>query len=158
MYLAVLSKGQVSFWIRLTLECGILYLGAANAHLHCLDDLQFRIESHAHLFFPSLKCCCLLVGEGCGILQTYCPQFCGNQSHCRSHHLYCWNPTEHLCSVNPPIISEHWTDSKHSWLAIATAADIWNGVLASWLILQGEASSWHTILKDVQCCICTWLV
>ena len=32
-------------WIRPTLEYGsILYSGAANTHLHCLDDLQSRIE------------------------------------------------------------------------------------------------------------------
>ena len=72
----------------------------------------------------SLKCCnyemvcCLLDGEGHGNLQTYCPQFCSYQTHCRSHCLHFWNPAEHLCLVIPAI-SEHWADSSVAgWLLI----------------------------------------
>ena len=42
--------------------------------------------------------------------------------------------------------------AKRSWLA--TAADVWHGLPAD-VILQREVYSWCTILKDVQCCICT---
>ena len=41
--------------------------------------------------------CRLLAGDGCGNLQTYCPQFCDiNQLPCRSHGLHFWDPAEHL--------------------------------------------------------------
>ena len=82
-------------------------------------------------------------------LQTYCPQFCGNQT----HRLYYWNSAEHLCFVNFCIISCRTLDRfslERSWMA--TAADIWNRLPAD-VIIQGEVSSWRTILKDVQCCI-----
>ena len=48
-------------WIRPTLEYGsILYSGAANTQLRCLDDLQSRIEwSRSFVFQPlSLSKCC----------------------------------------------------------------------------------------------------
>ena len=77
--------------------------------------------------------CYLLAGEGHGNLQTYCPQFCDNQIHCRSHYLHSWDPAEHLRFVNP--CNFRTLDRfKHSWLA--TAADIWNGLPAN-VILQG---------------------
>ena len=57
--------------------------------------------------------CRLLAGEGRGNLQTYCPQFRGNQTLCRSHRLYSWDLAEHLRFV----ILEHWTDlSGAGWL------------------------------------------
>ena len=62
--------------------------------------------------------CRLLDGEGHGNLQIYCPQFCSNQIHCRSHCLHFWDPAEHLCLVIPAI-SEHWADSSVAcWLLI----------------------------------------
>ena len=83
--------------------------------------------------------CHLLAGEGHGNLQTYCPQFCGNQTL-----LYSQDPAEHLHFVNP--CNFRTLDRfKHSWLA--TATDIWNQLPAN-MILQGEASGWRTILKD----------
>ena len=95
-----------------------------------------------------------LTGECRGNLQTYCLQFCGNQTLRRSHCLYSWDPAEHLCFVNP--CNFRTLDRfKHNWLA--TAADIQNELPGDF-ILQGEASGWHTILKDVQRCVCTWLV
>ena len=94
--------------------------------------------------------CCLLAGEGRGNLQTYCPQFCDNQIHRRSHCLHFWDPAEHLCFVNP--CNFRTLDRfKRSWLA--AAADIWNGLPAD-VILQGEASGWRTILKEVQRSVC----
>ena len=62
--------------------------------------------------------CRLLAGEGRGNLQTYCPQFYGNQTLRRSHCLYSWNPAERLRFVNP-VILEHWTDlSAAGWLLL----------------------------------------
>ena len=108
----------------------------------------------------SSKCCNYGIGlpsvswRGRGNLQSYCPQFCGNQTLCRSHRLYSWDPAEHLHFVN--LCNFRTLDRfKRSWLA--TAAYIWNGLPAD-LILQGEACGWRTILKDVQHCICTWFV
>ena len=116
-----------------------------------------EMNGNAHLFFNhSLIVEMLQLWDwfaigGHGNLQTYCPKFCGNQTHRRSHRLYSWDPAEHLHSVNP--CNFRTLDRfKHSWLA--TAADIWNGLPAD-MIVQGEASGWRTILKDVQCCICT---
>ena len=43
----------------------------------------------------------ILAGDGRGNLQTYCPQFCGNQTIRRSHYLYSWDPADHLRFVNP---------------------------------------------------------
>ena len=149
-------------WIRPTLEYGSnLYSGAASTHLCCLDDLQSRIErSCSFVFQPLSHCqnaaimglvCRLLAGVGCGNLQTYCPQFYGNQVLRWSYRLYPWDPSEHLRFVNP--CNFRTLDRfKRSWLA--TAADIWNGLPAD-LILQGEACGWRTILKDVQRYICT---
>ena len=154
-------------WIRPTLVYGsILYSGAANIHLRRLVDLQSHIEWSCSFVFQSLShrwnaaimglVCRLLVGEDRGNLQTYCPQFYGNQTLCWSHRLYLWDPAEHLRFVNP--CNFRTLDRfKCSWLAIA--ADIWNGLPAD-LILQGEACGWRTILKDVQHCtymhlICT---
>ena len=127
----MLGKGQVSFtvavhsfltkqdmctiyksWIRPTLEYGnILYSGAASTHLRRLDDLQSRIEQLCSFVFQPLShrrnaaimglVCHLLAGRVVGTLQTYCPQFCGNQTLCWSHRLYSWDPAEHLCFVNP---------------------------------------------------------
>ena len=149
-------------WIRPTLEYGnILYSGAASTHLRRLDDLQSRIERSCSFVFQPLShrrnaaimglVCRLLAGEGRGNLQTYCPQFCGNQTLRRSHRLHSWDPAEHLCFVNPCNFRTLYR-FKRSWLA--TAVDIWNGLPAD-LILQGEACGWRTILKDVQRCICT---
>ena len=147
-------------WIRPTLEYGnILYSGAASTH-H-LDHLQSHIEwSCSFVFQPLSHCqnaaimglvCRLLAGEGRGNLQTYCPQFCGNQTLHRSHRFSSWDHAEHLRFINP--CNFRTLDRfKRSWLA--TAADIWNELPAD-LILQGEACGWHTILKDVQRCICT---
>ena len=149
-------------WIRPTLEYGnILYSGAASTYLRRLDDLQSRIEWSCSFVFQPLShrrnaaimglVCRLLAGEGRGNLQTYCPQFCGNQTLRRSHRLHSWDPAEHLHFVNP--CNFRTLDRfKRSWLA--TAVDIWNGLPAD-LILQGEACGWRTILKDVQRCICT---
>ena len=55
--------------------------------------------------------CCLLAGEGHGNLQTYCPQFCGNQTY---HSLIIFTPGTQLniYVVLIPVISEHWTDSS----------------------------------------------
>ena len=93
--------------------------------------------------------CRLLAGEGHGNLQTYCPQFCGNQTLRQSHRLYSCDPVEHLRFVNP--CNFRTLDPfKRSWLA----TDIWNALPAD-LILQGEAGGWCTIFKDVQRCICT---
>ena len=142
----------------------ILYSGAANIHLRRLVNLQSHIERSCSFVFQSLShrrnaaimglVCRLLAGEGRGKLQTYCPQFYGNQTLCRSHCLYSWDPAEHLRFVNP--CNFRTLDRfKCSWLA--TAADIWNGLPAD-LILQGKACGWRTILKDVQRCICTWFV
>ena len=94
--------------------------------------------------------CHLLAGEGPTTLQTYCPWFCDNQIHRRSHCLPAWEPAEHLRFVNP--CNFRTLDRfKRSWLA--TAADIWNGLPAD-MILQGGASGWHTILKEVQHSVC----
>ena len=148
-------------WIRPTLEHGsILYSGAASTHLRRLDDLQSRIERSCSYVFQPLShhrnaaimglICRLLAGEDRGNIQTYCPQFCGNQT-LRWSRLYFWDPAEHLRFVNP--CNFRTLDRfKRNWLA--TAADIWNGLPAD-LILQGEACGWRTILKDVQCCTCT---
>ena len=103
----------------------------------------------------SSKCCNNGIGlsfvswRGSWNLQIYCPQFCGNQIVCWSHCLYSRDAAEHLCNFR--ILDR----LKHSWLA--TAADIWNE-LPAYLILQGEASGWCSILKDVQRCVCTWLI
>ena len=119
-------------WICPTLEYGnILYSGAASTHLRRLDNLQSRIErSCSFVFQPLSHCqnaaimglvCRLLAEKGCGNLQTYCPQFCGNQTLRRSHRLYSWDPAEHLRFVNP--CNYRTLDRfKRSWLA--TAADI----------------------------------
>ena len=40
--------------------------------------------------------CHLLAGEGCRNLLNYCTQFCGNQTHRRSHRLHSWDPAGHL--------------------------------------------------------------
>ena len=55
--------------------------------------------------------CCLLAGEGHGNLQTYCPQFCGNQTY---HSLIIFTPGTQLniYVVLIPVISEHWADSS----------------------------------------------
>ena len=138
-------------WICPTLEYGsILYSGAASTHLHRLDDLQSWIEwSCSFVFQPPSHhrnaaimglVCHLLAGEGHENLQTEWPQFCGNQTHRRSHHPYSCDPGEYLHFVNP--CNFRTLDIfKRSWLA--TAADIWNGLPAN-VILQGEASGWHT--------------
>ena len=100
--------------------------------------------------------CCVLAGEGRGNLQTYCPQFCGNQTLCRYPYLYSWDPAEHLRFINP--CNFRTLDRfKCTCLTTYTAADIWNGLPAD-IILQGGASGWHTILKVVQRYICTWPV
>ena len=145
------------YWIRPTLEYdSILYSGAANTHLRHLDDLQSRIEWSCSFVFQPLShhwnaaimglVCWLLTGEGRGNLQTYYPQFCGNQTLRRSHRLYSWDPAEYLRFFNPcnfRILDRF----KHRWLA--TAVDIWNGLPAD-VILQGEASGWCTILTQWQ--------
>ena len=132
-------------WICPTLEYGsILYSGAASTHLRCLNDLQSHIERSCSFVFQPFShhrnaaimglVCRLLAGEGRGNLQTYCPQFCGNQTLRRSHRLYSWDPAEHLRFINP--CNFRTLDRfKCSWLA--TAADICNGLPAD-LILQGE--------------------
>ena len=148
-------------WICPILEYGsILYSGAANTHLRRLDDLQSRIERTCSFVFQPRShrrnaaimglICRLLAGEGRGTLQIYCPQFCDNQIHRRSHRLHSWDPAEHLRFVNP--CNFRTLDRfKRSWLV--TAADIWNGLPAD-VILQGEASGWCTILKEVQRSVC----
>ena len=102
-----------------------------------------------YMFSYLNKFCHLLAGEGRGNLQTYCPQFCGNQTHRRSHHLCSLDPDEYLYFANPCNFKT-LDRFKHSWLA--TAADIWNGLPAD-VILQEKASGWCTILKDMQHCI-----
>ena len=82
---------------------------------------------------------------------TSSPQFYANQILRRSHRLYSCDPAEHLCFANPCNIR---TLDRFKCYWLANAADIWNGLPAD-LILQGEDSGWHTILKDVQRCICT---
>ena len=93
-------------------------------------------------------------GQGCGNLQTYCLQFCGNQTLCCSHHLYSWDPAEHLHFVD---LCNFRTMDIFKCTCLATAAGIWNELLVD-LILNGEASGWWTILKDVQHCVRTWLL
>ena len=138
-------------WICPTLEYGsILYSGAANTYLCRLDNLQSRIERSCSFVFKPLSHHQNAAIMGL-VLQTYCPQFCGNQALRRSHRLYSSNPAEHLRFVNA--CNFRTLDRfKRSWLA--TVADIWNELPAD-LILQGEASGWCTILKDVQHCVCT---
>ena len=62
-------------WFHQTLEYGsILYSGAANNHLRCLDDLQSQIERSHSFVFQLLShhqnaaimglVCCLLAVEG----------------------------------------------------------------------------------------------
>ena len=87
----------------------ILYssnIGATTTHLHAL---QSRIERTCSFTFqPFSHCqeaailwlvCRFLAGEGCGNLLNYCPQFCGNQAHRRSHRLHSWDPAGHLILV-----------------------------------------------------------
>ena len=82
--------------------------------------------------------CCVLAGEGRGNLHTYYPQFCGNQTLCRSPYLYSWDPAEHLRFINP--CNFRTLDRFKRWcLTTYTAADIWNGLPAD-IILQGEDS------------------
>ena len=91
--------------------------------------------------------CCVLAREGHGNLQTYCPQFCGNQTLCRSPYLYSWDPAEHSCFINP--CNFRTLDRfKCRYLITYTAANIWNGLPAD-IVLQGGTSGWHTILKVV---------
>ena len=85
-------------------------------------------------------------------LLTCCPQFCGNQTHRRSHCLHSWDPAGHLCFINPCNFKT-LDRFKHSWLATAPA--IWNK-LPTDIILWGEAYGWHTLLQEAQCCICNW--
>ena len=62
------------------------------------------------------------------------PQFCGNQTHRRSHRLHSWDPAGYLRlidSCNFKILDI----LKRSWLATAPA--IWNRLPAD-LILWGE--------------------
>ena len=77
-------------------------------------------------------------GRGCGNLQTYCLQFCGNQTLCWSHRLYSWDPAEHLHFVN---LCNFGTMDIFKCTCLATAAGVWNELLAD-LILNGEASGW----------------
>ena len=148
-------------WIRPALEYGnILYSGAAATHLHRLDALQSRIEGTCSFVFQPLShrqeaaivglICRLLAGEGRGNLLTYCPQFCGNQTHRRSHRLHSWDPAGHLRFINPCDFKT-LDRYKRSWLATAPA--IWNGLPAD-TILWGRAYVWPTILQEAQRCIC----
>ena len=93
---------------------------------------------------------CLLAGEGHGNLLVYCSQFCGNQTHCWSHRLHSWYPAGRLRFINPCDFKT-LDRFKCSWLAAAPA--IWNRFSAD-MILRGEAYGWHTILQEVQRCIC----
>ena len=90
---------------------------------------SLKLNGQAHLFFiRSLigaimeLVCFLLAGEGRGNLQTYASQFCGNQTHRRSHCLHFWDPAEHLHFVNLSNFRTLDSRFKRSWLA--TAADI----------------------------------
>ena len=146
-------------WIRPAIEYGsILYSGAASTHLHRLDNLQSCIEGSCSFVFSTTlsqsKCCNYGIGmpsvswrglwELTDLLPTVLWQ---SDSLSVSSSLL----LGHLSFVNP--CNFRTLDRfKLSWLA--TAADIWNGLPAD-LILQGEACGWRTILKDVQCCICT---
>ena len=94
--------------------------------------------------------CRLLAGEGRGNLLTYCPQFCGNQTHRWSHRLHSWYPAGHLHFINPCDFKT-LDRFKHSWLATAPA--IWNRFPAE-ILLRGETYGWRTILQEAQRCIC----
>ena len=131
----------------ISLKCDLL----PNPHSPLTMDDTIIPKSFSHCRNATIMglVCRLLAGEGRGNLQTYCPQFYGNQTLRRSHRL---DAAEHLRFVNP--CNFRTLDRfKRSWLA--TAAYVWNGLLPADLILQGEVSGWRIILKDVQRCICT---
>ena len=67
--------------------------------------------------------CRLLAREGHGNLLNYCPQFCDNQTHCRSHRLHSWDPARHLRLIDSCNFKT-LDRLKRSWLATAPA--IWN--------------------------------
>ena len=77
--------------------------------------------------------CCLLAREGRGNLLTYCPQFCGNQTHRWSHCCHSWDPAGHLRFINPCNFST-LDRLKQSWLATTPAT--WNRFPAD-IILWG---------------------
>ena len=144
-------------WIHPILEYGnILYLGAANAHLCRLDNLQSCIERTCSVTFQPLLqrrhaaimglACRLLAGEGQGNLSTYCPQLCGTPLLRTSCRLHSCDPAEHLLFVN---CCNFKTLDKFKCSLLATATDIWNSLPAD-MILRGEVSDWHTVLKDIQ--------
>ena len=77
--------------------------------------------------------CHLLAGESRENLPTYCPQFCGNQTHHWSHRLHSWDPAGHLRFINPCDFKT-LDRFKCSWLATAPA--IWNRLPAEILLRE----------------------
>ena len=113
-----------SFW-RLFLGKSLIKNPYELNHLYYLDDLQSKIEWSCSFVFQSLShhqntaimglVCCLLAGDGHGNLQTYCPQFCGNQTFRKSHCLFPGTQLN-IYVLLIPVISEHWTDlSTDGW-------------------------------------------
>ena len=98
-------------WIRPSLEYGaILYSGAAQSHLSCLDSFQASVENMCRVSFPPLIVCCnasilgltcrLLADEGRGNLMTFCPKFKSSSSR-TSNRLHTYDPASHLRFQNP---------------------------------------------------------
>ena len=121
-------------WICPTLEYGnILYSGTATTHLCHLHALQSRIEQTCSFIFQPLSHCQeaaivrlvyrLLAAEGHGNLLTYCPQFCGDQTHRWSLCLHSWDSAGHLRFIDPCNFKT-LDRLKYSWLA--TAPIIWS--------------------------------
>ena len=108
VYVLYTNLGFVQHWnmVRNIFILGLL----VYTHLRRLDALQSRIEQTCSFTFQPLShrrgativglVCHLLAGESHGNLLNYCPQFCGNQTHHRSHRFHSWDPAEHLRLVD----------------------------------------------------------
>ena len=63
--------------------------------------------------------CMMLAGEGCGNLQTYCPQFCAPIRHFVSLIVFTPGTQLNIHVLLIPVISENWIDSSTScWLML----------------------------------------
>ena len=145
-------------WIRPALEYGnILYAGAAFTHLQRLDCLQSRIEQTCCSHFQSLLhrrnasiiglVCRLLVGEGQGNLQNYCPLFHDVDNTLRqSTRLHAWDPAAHLCFIDSTDFRT-LDRFRRSWQVIAV--HLWNNLPPD-LLLTGTTCGWRSILKQTQ--------
>ena len=116
---------------------------------------SLKLYEHAYLFSNPFLIFKRLVGLSSlsqrgpwELADLYCPQFCGNQTHCCSHRLHSWDPAGPSRFIN--LCDFKTLDRfKRSWLATAPA--IWNRLPAK-IILQRVTYGWHTILQKAQHC------